>query len=134
MKVDELPSVIEMASYTLFVPQCALGVFFEYRDFKCWAESREEYENVPSPIIPSLKWFFFALLTVAIFSVGSAYFPVKNNWDESFIESSSVAWRIFYPALSWGFQRYFYYTAFLFQTGTMVACGFGFNGRYGIYS
>ena len=103
-----------MASYTLFVPQCALGVFFEYRDFKCWAESREEYENVPSPIIPSLKWFFFALLTVAIFSVGSAYFPVKNNWDESFIESSSVAWRIFYPALSWGFQRYFYYTAFLF--------------------
>ena len=114
MKVEELPSMFEMLSYTVFVPQCALGVFFEYRDFKCWAEQCDEYKKVPNPIIPSLKYMLYAIICVVIFSVGSGYFPIQNNWDDTFIAESSLAWRIFYPSLSSSFYRYFYYTAFLF--------------------
>ena len=114
MRVDELPSVFEMISFSFFVPQCALGVFFEYRDFKCWAEETAEYRKVPSPIVPSLKYMIYGFTTLGIFVVGSMFFPVSNCWSEEFHKESSVAWRIFYPMLGWGFQRYFYYTAFLF--------------------
>ena len=76
MKIDQLPTLMEMASYTFYLPQCALGVFFEYRDFKCWAEETEEYKNVPSPILESLKYMVYALLCTGVFVIGNTYFPL----------------------------------------------------------
>jgi len=52
--VKELPSPLEMAGYTWFVPNAALGVFFEFSDYRRFIESTGEYKNVPSPILPSL--------------------------------------------------------------------------------
>ena len=56
LRVEKLPSVFEMASYTFFCQQTALGVFIEYRDFIAWIEERDEYKNVPSPVVASLKY------------------------------------------------------------------------------
>lgn len=52
--VKDLPTVLEMAGYTWFVPQCTLGVFFEFSDYKNFIEKTKEYANIPSPILVSL--------------------------------------------------------------------------------
>lgn len=81
MAVKELPTPFEMASYTCYVSQCALGVFFEYRDFKCWIEETDEYRNVPSPVVASLKYLLYALLCTGVFVVGSGYMPMEYAWS-----------------------------------------------------
>jgi lysophospholipid acyltransferase len=106
-----------------------LGVFFEFRDFKHWAEETQEYRNVPSTILESLKYLVMGLVCLGISVIGSIFFPVSNNWNDEFIANSSYVYRVLYPMFSCGLKRYFYYTAFLFQTGTVIACGLGYNGK-----
>ena len=52
--VRELPSVLEMFSYTFYANACALGVFFEFADYKRFIERSGEYAKVPSPIASSI--------------------------------------------------------------------------------
>lgn len=37
-QVKTLPSILEMCSYTWYVQNCALGVFFEFSDYKNFIE------------------------------------------------------------------------------------------------
>ena len=103
-----------MASYTFYCQQCALGVFFEYRDFINWIEETAEYKNVPSPILPSLKYLVYAILAVATFVVGSGYFPIADCWSDHFVNEMSFPQKMLHANFAWAFRRYFYYSAFLF--------------------
>jgi hypothetical protein len=53
-KVKDLPSFLEITSYIFFCNSAALGIFFEFSDYKRWIERTGEYEKVPSPILASL--------------------------------------------------------------------------------
>ena len=55
--VVKLPTIMEICSYTWYSQACALGVFFEFSDYKRWVERSHEYKDVPSTVIPSLMWF-----------------------------------------------------------------------------
>ena len=118
-----------MASYTFFCQQCAVGVFFEYRDFINWIEETAEYKQVPNPIIPSLKYLVYAILAVGTFVVGSGYFAVEDCWSDKFVNEMSFPQKMLHTNFAWAFKRYFYYSAFLFETGVVIACGLGYNGR-----
>ena len=82
--VKHLPSILEIFSFSLFVQQCALGAFVEFRDFICWAEKKEEYKKVPSPVLESLKYLVYGVCTITIFLVGSSMFPCETCWSEEF--------------------------------------------------
>ena len=127
MKVDKLPTVFEMASYTFFVQQCVVGVFIEYRDYISWIEEKDEYKNVPSPVFESLKYLVYSLSVLSIYLVGNSFFPVTYAWDDEFL-NESILYRLGYIHITWAIKRYFYYTPFMFQTGLVIACGLGYNG------
>jgi hypothetical protein len=55
-RVKKMPTVLEMLSYVFFCNACALGIFFEFSDYKRFIERSHEYKSVPSPILPSLAW------------------------------------------------------------------------------
>lgn len=95
MKVECLPNPIEMASYTFYCQQYALGVFFEYRDFINWIEERNEYKRVPSPVLESLKYVVYGISCLVVFSLGSAYFPMGYCFTDEFTEHS-LAYKLFY--------------------------------------
>ena len=128
MKIEQLPNPIEFLSYTFYCQQYALGVFFEYRDFISWIEERNEYKHVPSPVIESLKYAVYSISCIGIFSIGNALFPIDHCYTDEYA-ASSMAYKFCYANLSAMFARFFYYTAFLFQTGTAIASGMGYNGR-----
>ena len=83
---------------------------------------------MPSPVLESLKYAAYSIACIGIFSVGSSFFPIEHCYSDEFAESS-MGYKFFYANLAGMFHRYFYYTAFLFQTGTAIASGLGFNGR-----
>ena len=128
MKIDQLPNLVEFLSYTFYCQQYALGVFFEYRDFISWIEERDEYRHVPSPVLESLKYAAYSVACIGIYSVGGSYFPIEHCYTDEFA-ASSMAYKIVFASLAGMFNRFFYYTAFLFQTGTAIASGLGYNGR-----
>lgn len=128
MKIVKLPNPFEMMSYTFYCQQYALGVFFEYRDFKAWIEEREEYQKVPSPVVESLKYAVKGILCIAFYSAGTSFFPMAFCFTHEFAECS-LPYKLMYALLTGGFTRYFYYSAFVFQTGAVIASGLGYNGR-----
>lgn len=74
--VTKLPSILEVASYTFYCNTAALGVFFEFKDYKKFIEKTDEYENIPNPILPSLKLLAQVLMFMIIFVVGNRYVPL----------------------------------------------------------
>jgi hypothetical protein len=72
--VKKLPSVLEIASYTYFISNSALGVFFEFSDYKRFIERTDEYKQVPSPIKSSLITLAHAIAFTAFFVVVSQWF------------------------------------------------------------
>ena len=128
MKIVDLPNPIEMLSYTFYCQQYALGTFFEYRDFINWIEEKNEYKKVPSPILESLKYLCYGITVIVIFSLGAGNFPIMYCYSDEFMEHSFL-YKFAYANTSGYFAKFFYYSAFLFQTGTAIASGFGYNGR-----
>lgn len=126
--VTKLPSILEMASYVWYSQACALGVFFEFSDYKRWIERSHEYKDVPSPIVPSLMWLGKGIACLALFTVVSPTFNIETCYIESYV-AFSYLYRIVYFFLAMTFKRFFYYNPFCMTTGAIVASGLGYNGK-----
>ena len=123
----QLPSILEMYSYTWYCNTAALGVFFEYADYKRFIEKTHEYKDVPSPVLPSLKLFAQVALFLTIFVIGNAHYPLETCWSEKYLEFS-FPYRVFYYCTAFSIKRTFYYAPFLSTTAAIVASGLGYNG------
>lgn len=128
-RVNELPSVLEMASYTFYCCGCALGIFFEFSDYKRFIERKEEYSYVPSPILPSLKVLAEGIFCLVVFLVVSSSFSVMVCGTEEYAHIGGFGYRVFYYMVAMTGQRFFYYAPWLITSGAIVASGFGYNGR-----
>ena len=124
--MTSLPTPLELASYVWYSQACALGVFFEFSDYKRWIERKKEYANVPSPIIPSLKWLAVALSCLAVYTVANQHFYVEFCWSKEYLDCS-YPYRVFYYFVAMTVKRFFYYNPFTMTTGAIVASGLGYN-------
>ena len=125
--VKTLPSVIEILSYSFYCQTAALGVFFEFRDYKRFIEKTEEYANIPNPILPSLVLLAKSIAFSGILVLGSAHFSVEGCWSDRFLEFSYLG-KIAYMTLTSCVKRCFYYAPFHATNGAIIACGHGYNG------
>ena len=69
--VTHFPNLLEITSYTFYCNTAGLGVFFEFTDYKRFIEKTHEYTNIPSTLIPSLKWLGQSVMFMLIFSIGT---------------------------------------------------------------
>ena len=83
---------------------------------------------MPNPVLESLKYVGYGIAVIVIFSVGAANFPLSYCYTDKFMEHS-LLYKLIYANIAGHVARFFYYSAFLFQTGTAIASGFGYNGR-----
>lgn len=73
--IIDLPTFLEFAGYTFFVPNVIMALFFEFSDYKRFIEQTHEYKIIPSPILPSIKTIMTSwLVATVLFLVGSNYF------------------------------------------------------------
>ena len=116
-----------MISYVWYANTAALGVFFEFSDYKRFIERTHEYEKVPSTILPSLRMLAGSMTCLIIFCVGNNFYWMEGCWSDEFQEWSFL-YRVFYFHVSMTFKRPFYYGPFCATTGAVRASGLGYNG------
>ena len=106
-----------------------MGVFFEFADYKRYIERSGEYRNVPSPILPSLKWLAISLACLGLYIGCLPYFDIEVVFGTEEYWSYSFGYRIFYYYVAMSLKRFYYYNPFCMTTGAIVASGFGYNGE-----
>jgi lysophospholipid acyltransferase len=126
--VKDLPSILELLSYVFYCQACALGVFFEFSDYKRFIEETHEYKSVPNPILPSMKWILQGFACLAISMVGNSYLPLDYTWNPDFV-TLAFPMRIAYYYMSMQFKKFFYYNPFSFTTAAIISSGLGYNGK-----
>ena len=116
-----------MTSYSFYCNTAAVGVFFEFRDYKKFIECTDEYKNIPNPLMASLKWLAQCLIFMGIFAVGGKLIPLEYCWSENF-DKHSFPYRVLFYFVAAFPKRAFYYSPFSATTGAIIASGFGYNG------
>lgn len=127
-KVTHFPELLEYASYVFFCNGCALGVFFEFSDYKKFIERTHEYEHVPCPILPSLKWLVQGFGFMGVFIVGEKYFYLPDCWSDEYT-TWPLWYKVFFYFIAMSIKRFFYYGPFSITTGAVIASGLGYNGK-----
>ncbi len=56
-----MPTALQFWSYILFFSSSVCGPAGEYKDFINFIESKEEFEDIPNPLWPTLVKIFWAL-------------------------------------------------------------------------
>lgn len=123
-----MPSPLEVCSYTWYVSNCVLGVFFEFSDYKKFIERTQEYKDIPSPIVPSLKSLATALGCTGFFILLQNYFWCEYIYSPEYA-SHSFAYKVVYYYTAMTVKRFFYYGPFMFVTGAFRATGLGYEGN-----
>lgn len=125
--MKDCPTILEFVSYVWYSNACALGVFFEFSDYKRWIERTHEYKNVPSPIWPSLYELGKGVLCLVVFVASNEFFWMDYCWSDEFL-NHSWPYRILYYHIAMTGKRFFYYGPFCSTTGAIIASGLGYNG------
>jgi len=110
--------VIELLSYTFYIPNSACAVFFEFSDYKRFIEKTDEYKNVPSPIFASLKSLCSVILTGAIFLFGTPYFDINICYSDEYA-TWPFWYKVFFYHIAMTVRRFYYYIAFCFITAAI---------------
>lgn len=125
--VKELPTMVEIFSYTFFCGGASIGVFFEFSDYIKFIKQEGHFARIPNPIGESAKYllaaFFFAGVNQAL---QIKYHDDHFNSDE--FRSQSMLCKYF-DIWMYNYQfRTFYYIGFMLQTSSVIASGLGFSG------
>jgi len=116
--VKKLPNVLELLSYTYFVSNAVLGVFFEFSDYKRFIERTNEYKDVPSPILVSLTTLGKAIAFTGFFVVVSQWFYLSYCYESEYLQQT-LWYTTWYFYVSMTVRRFFYYGPFHFTTGAI---------------
>jgi lysophospholipid acyltransferase len=121
----------EYFCYVYFYPTSICGPFIEFKDFQNFINLKEEFANIPSTVLPSLK----RLLHAVIFSV--IYFAFKSFGDVDKIIDLNNEYSFLQKAFFFicGLtHQYKYIGGFCFTEAAVIASGFSYNGDIDIKS
>lgn len=138
--IKKHPNLLPFLGYCFFYASLLTGPAFDYADydrfihntlFEDVPESRrpgKRKRRIPRSGIPALtrtlQGFFWAFLFVQI----PKYISMDHMFDESFVKSHNILYRINYMwALSF-MHRLKYYAIWTIAEGSCILCGIGYNG------
>jgi lysophospholipid acyltransferase len=118
-------SFLEYFSYIYFYPTSIMGPFFEFSDFRDFINREEDYTEIPltKAIKEGTKRLLGGLLFACLYLVIKPY----NSVDFYFENAGSKYipnWAVY---LSFLFQKFKYYTAFLFTESICVVSGISYH-------
>ncbi|ESN94562.1 hypothetical protein HELRODRAFT_121109, partial [Helobdella robusta] len=138
--ISELPSILELLSYSLSFHMIICGPFSFYKEYINFIHGNNiTYQplNALFPVSTIVHEFYFSnyfkkLSSVAVFlvlmAVCTPMFPAQTLIDETFNSSHSLPYRIIYCVISTSAARFKYYVAWKLAEAINVAAGLGFGG------
>jgi len=118
-------TLLEFFSYVYFYPVCLMGPFLEFADYIDYVKESNDYKDIPkikvlkNGILRLLLGFFYA----AVYLTVKPYIGISFFW-ENFGGKYVPDILIYY---SFFFQKYRYYTAFLFAESICYVSGLSFR-------
>jgi D-alanyl-lipoteichoic acid acyltransferase DltB (MBOAT superfamily) len=66
MKINGVPSFINLLGYITFPVCCLMGPFIEYRDYLDYLHEDKHYKVIPTNLAPALKSFVLAMISMVL--------------------------------------------------------------------
>lgn len=88
--VKELPSFVEIMSYTFFCCGASIGVFFEYSDYIKFIKNEGHYKHIPFPILRSIRYLIFAAIFTFINKYLEQWYLEENVLTTEFANKSII--------------------------------------------
>jgi lysophospholipid acyltransferase len=121
-------TLLEYFGYIYFYPTSIMGPFFEFSDFRDFINREGDYKNIP--VLKAIKeggfrllgGFFFAILYLIVKPFSSVNFYFENSGSKYFPNC------LIY--LSFLFQKFKYYTGFLFTESICLVSGISYQKEF----
>lgn len=121
-------TLLEYFGYIYFYPTCIMGPFFEFSDFRNFINREGDYINIPilraikEGLLKLLGGLFFAIIYLIIKPFISVNFYF-DNLGSKYVPNFLIYFSFF-------FQKFKYYTGFLFTESICVVSGISFQREY----
>jgi len=125
-KLKELPGFLPYFAFMMYFPVSLMGPADEYKEFENYVYGREQYSNIPSPLMAMLKSFLVGAVFIGVYQFLSATFVLKFVLTDEFTN-----WPLFYRILyvigyEFAFKFKFYACWFLLA-GSVYASGLSYQ-------
>ncbi|CAG8510381.1 15739_t:CDS:2, partial [Racocetra persica] len=129
---NKFPSLLEYFGFIFYFPSIMVGPAIEFEDYRQWAASSGEFENMPNDLglkqALSKLWFGFFILAMS-FAFGGRY-PISWTLTEDY-KKLKLLDRIWFVQMACSCARFRFYIVWLMSEGSMILSGLGYNGRDG---
>jgi len=127
-KIEKLPTLFQLFSYSCFPGACIVGPFFEYTDYINFIEQNGRYSKIPYSSIRSFEKMGSGLLFMTLSILVPIFYDANYCGTHEFAQQSFLYKNFFYYIAMAG-ARYKYYSAWYLSDGAIIMSGLGFNGK-----
>ena len=72
--IQKFPSLIEFYGYVFFFASFLVGPAFDFRDYQKYISREAPFDNIPSPVVPTLKCLLYGFVSMFIMAALSKPF------------------------------------------------------------
>jgi MBOAT, membrane-bound O-acyltransferase family len=135
--ITSLPNPIEFFGYVYCFTCILAGPAFEYNDYirsingSIFQRSQipsKVSNKEPSPVLQPLLSLFIGIFCLAVYLMLGSRYSLSKLYNEEFIASTNVFYRMLYTYLALIGERFKYYFIWKMAEGASVLGGFGFEG------
>ena len=133
-RIEEMPSLIEYASYIFFYPTCIIGPYIEFKDYMNWIEYKDCYSNLHQNLFfvfyQGCAKLFLGIFFTIFYAVFGDKYPMDFVGKAEFRQKYPSFWeRILYMYLCGPVGRAKYYVAWLLTYSSLIFSGMAYGER-----
>ena len=133
-RIEEMPSLIEYASYIFFYPTCIIGPYIEFKDYMNWIEYKDCYSNLHKNLFfvfyQGCAKLFLGIFFTIFYAVFGDKYPMDFVGKAEFRQKYPSFWeRILYMYLCGPVGRAKYYVAWLLTYSSLIFSGMAYGER-----
>jgi len=117
-------TIYEYCNYILFYPTIVGGPYIEYNDFKRFINLEDEYVNIPSSLLLSIKRYIFGFSLIVIFYIINPYNKAENIIDYN--NEFSIFQKYIFFLLGFFYAVRYFGGFSLIEIGC-ISCGFSYG-------
>ena len=131
-RIEEMPSLIEYASYIFFYPTTIIGPYIEFKDYMNWIEYKDCYSNLKTNLgyvlCQGCEKLFLGIFFTIFFAIFGDKYPMSYVGKAEFREEYPKFWqRILYMYLCGPVGRAKYYVAWLLTYSSLIFSGMAYG-------
>ena len=127
-KIDKVPSIYELISFSCYPGGCIVGPYFEFKDYINFIEHKEQYSNIPLSLVKGLLKYVLAVwwMGIAVFICQYVYidFFISDEYNQT-----PFLIKLVYSYMNLIQFKYKGYSIWCFADGANILSGLSYSGN-----